>query len=92
MKKTHIFTGSQLLATFIMKQCFNYNQTCIEMSPFKTGDLLKEVRCIYIFYGRTRRRWPFNAGDCLTEVTIWAGLTTCCHKQESNLSNLIDRQ
>jgi hypothetical protein len=24
---------------------------------------------------RTRKRWPFNTGDCLIEVTAWAGLT-----------------
>jgi len=24
---------------------------------------------------RTRKRWPFNTGDCLIEVTTWAGLT-----------------
>ena len=28
-----------------------------------------------IFYHRTRKGWPFNTGDCLIEVTTWAGLT-----------------
>jgi hypothetical protein len=27
------------------------------------------------FYDRTRNRWPFNKGDCLIEVTTWAGFT-----------------
>ena len=26
-----------------------------------------------IFYERTRKMWPFNTGDCLIEVTAWAG-------------------
>jgi hypothetical protein len=28
-----------------------------------------------IFYDRTRKWLPFNTGDCLIEVTAWAGLT-----------------
>jgi hypothetical protein len=24
-----------------------------------------------MFYDRTRKRWPFNTGDCLIEVTAW---------------------
>jgi hypothetical protein len=28
-----------------------------------------------MFYDRTRKGWPFDTGDCLIEVTIWAGLT-----------------
>jgi hypothetical protein len=28
-----------------------------------------------IFYDRIRIRWPFNTGDCLIEVTAWAGMT-----------------
>ena len=27
------------------------------------------------FSDKTRKRRPFNTGDCLTEVTAWAGLT-----------------
>jgi hypothetical protein len=37
----------------------------------KIGDLL-------IFYDRTnqiRKRWAFNTGECLIEVTAWSGLT-----------------
>jgi hypothetical protein len=26
-------------------------------------------------FSRTRKRWHFNTGDCLIEVTTWAGLT-----------------
>jgi hypothetical protein len=26
-------------------------------------------------YDRTRKRWTFNTGDCLIEVTAWTGLT-----------------
>ena len=46
-----------------------YRQTLLR------GDLLKEVNSYEIFYDRTRKRWPVNAGDCLIEVTLWAGLT-----------------
>ena len=28
-----------------------------------------------MFYDRTRKGWPFNAGYCLIEVTTLAGLT-----------------
>ena len=38
-----------------------------------------------IFYDRTRKMWPFNTGDCLIEVTTWAGLTvtvfTCMYNK-----------
>ena len=26
-------------------------------------------------YDKTRKRWPFNTGGCLIEVTAWRGLT-----------------
>jgi hypothetical protein len=26
-------------------------------------------------FSMTRKGWPFNTGDCLIEVTTWAGLT-----------------
>ena len=43
---------------------------------FKTVDLLKEVQFIwFFFYDRTRLSRHFNIGDCLIEVTAWAGLT-----------------
>ena len=35
----------------------------------------KKINSYKIFYDRTRKRWPFNTGDCLIEVTSWAGLT-----------------
>ena len=41
---------------------------------YKTGDLLKEVP-FEIVYDRTSQKWPFDRGDCLIEVTAWAGLT-----------------
>ena len=31
-----------------------------------------------MFYDRTRKKWPFNTGDCLIEVTTWTGLTVYC--------------
>ena len=37
-----------------------------------------------IFYDSIRKRWPFNTGDCLIEVTAWAGLTVLsnfCYNQ-----------
>jgi hypothetical protein len=32
------------------------------------------------FYDRNRKRWPFNASDCLIEVTASAVLTVYCKK------------
>ena len=46
-----------------------------EKWPYKTGDLLKEVKFIWNFYGRTRKRWLFNTGDCWIEMATWTVLT-----------------
>jgi hypothetical protein len=35
----------------------------------------KSFNSYEIFYDSTRKRWPFNTGDCLIEVPTWAGLT-----------------
>jgi len=35
------------------------------------------------FYDRTIKMWPFNTGDCLIEVTAWAGFTVV-HKARQN--------
>jgi hypothetical protein len=43
---------------------------------YKTVDLLKEVQSCEIFSERSWIRWPFNTGDYLIEVIVWAGLTT----------------
>jgi hypothetical protein len=59
------------------------SQTCIKRSPLgqRKIDLIRQVTSLKrfnaydIFYHRTRKRWPFNTGDCLIEVTAWAGLT-----------------
>ena len=40
------------------------------MWPLKRGSNHKKI-----VYDRTRKWWPFNTGDCLLEVTTWAGLT-----------------
>ena len=45
------------------------------MWPFKTGDILKEVK--FIFYDRTRKRRSLNTGDYLNEVTALPGFTLC---------------
>ena len=60
-----------------------YSQTCIKRSPLgqrKSGLIrqvtsLKRFNSYEIFYDRTRKMGPFNTGDCLIEVTAWAGLT-----------------
>ena len=60
-----------------------YSQTCIKRSPLgqrKSGLIrqvtsLKRFNSYEIFYDRTRKRWPFNAGDCLIEVISWADFT-----------------
>ena len=36
----------------------------------------KRFNSYEIFYDGTRKGCPFNTGDCLIEVTSWAGLTT----------------
>jgi hypothetical protein len=59
-----------------------YSQTCIKRSPLgqRNGDLLRQVTSSKrinsneIFYDRTRKRWPFNIGDCLIKMFSWAGL------------------
>ena len=44
------------------------------MWSYNTGDLLKKLISYEIFYDSSRQRRPFNTGDCLIEVTSWAGL------------------
>ena len=61
----------------------HYSLTSIKRSPLglrKRGHIRqvsssKRFNSYEIFYDRTRKRWPFNTGDCLIEVTAWAGLT-----------------
>ena len=52
-------------------------QTCIKRSPLGQGKSgpLNEFQFIRNFYDRTRKRWPFNTGDNLIEMTTWASLT-----------------
>jgi hypothetical protein len=38
---------------------------------------------------RTRKRWPFNTGDCLIEVTAWAGLTVNENDYDNPILNLL---
>jgi hypothetical protein len=42
---------------------------------YKTCDFLKELNLYETVYERTRKRWPFNTGDCSLEVMACAGLT-----------------
>ena len=47
-------------------------------SPFgkRNSDFLRQVIPSFDFsYDRTRKRWPFNTGDCLIEMTAWTSLT-----------------
>jgi hypothetical protein len=37
--------------------------------------LLKEVQFIWNILWQDKKRWPFNTGDCLIEVTAGACLT-----------------
>ena len=46
-----------------------------EKWPYKTCDLLKEVKFIWNFLWEDRKRWPVNTGDCLIEVTARTCLT-----------------
>ena len=53
-----------------------YSQTCIKWSPVGQRQSGFICQVTYeIFHDKTRKRWPFNTGDCLIEVTSWAGLT-----------------
>ena len=52
----------------------------------KTGDLLIEVQFIWNFSWQDKKRWPFNTGDCLIEVTEWAGLTITIYNINSYVS------
>jgi hypothetical protein len=44
---------------------------------------LKKFNWYEISYGRTRKMWPFNTGDCLIEVNAWAGLTVFIYRLRS---------
>jgi hypothetical protein len=47
-------------------------------SPFgkRNSDFLRQVIPSFDFsYDRTRKRLPFNTGDCLIEMTAWTSLT-----------------
>ena len=43
-----------------------------------------------IFSMTSQERWPFNIGDCLIEVTAWAGLTV--HVSVNAIKNYINVQ
>jgi hypothetical protein len=57
----------------------SYSQTCIKRSPLgeRKSGLIRQItpyerfNSYEIFYNRTSKRWPFNTGDCLIEVTTW---------------------
>ena len=48
---------------------------------------LKRFNSYEIFYNRIRKRWPFNTGDCLIEVTRWTGLTVSSYGEGEKFSN-----
>ena len=59
-----------------------YSPTCIKRSPLgqRKSGLISQVtsekrfNSYKIFYDRRRKKWPFNTGDCLIEVThgqVW---------------------
>ena len=87
-KLTHNWTLSVQIDMLAINSCFLaiiyiYSQTCIKRSPLgqRKSDLIRQVTSykrfnLYdIFYDRTINMWLFNTGDCLIEVTVWAGLT-----------------
>ena len=45
----------------------------------RTSDLPKFFNRIYINILILKKMWRFNTGDCLIEVTTWAGLTVQCY-------------
>jgi hypothetical protein len=60
-----------------------HSQTCIKWSHLdqRKNVLIRQVtslnrfRSYDLFNERTRKRRPFNTGDCLIEMTAWAGWT-----------------
>jgi len=67
----------------VKNQQTKYSQTCIKRSPlgWRKGGLLrqttyKRLNSYEIDFDRTKKGWPLNTGECLIEVTAWAGLTT----------------
>ena len=60
-----------------------HSQTCIKWSHLdqRKNVLIRQVtslnrfRSYDLFNDRTRKRRPFNTGDCLIEMTAWAGWT-----------------
>ena len=63
-----VFKNIMLYSYRMMSQATNpkYSQTCI-----------KRFNSCEMFYEGTRKMCPFTTGDCLIEVTTWAGLTAC---------------
>jgi hypothetical protein len=62
--------------------------------PYKTGNLIKEVQLIHMKFSITgqEKRWLFNTGDCLIEVTVWAGLTVHYESLQCNRDPIIERK
>ena len=60
-----------------------YSQTCIKWSPFrtktnlpyKTGELLRDVKFISNFLWQDKKLWSLDTDDCLIEVTACTGVT-----------------
>ena len=79
--KVALSTLTITLTFFIIRNYFS----SISVKPVLRGHLwdkekvdrwpLIEVNFIWNFLDRTRKRWPFNASDCLIVVTARAGLT-----------------
>jgi len=72
------------LSDFITRQIFSKcSPTCIKTSPLEQRKTVflrqvtswKRFNSYGIFCDKTRKRLPFDTGDCLIEVTAWAGLT-----------------
>ena len=81
----HKDTSSKYPYITITDSLQHNSQTSIKRSPLDNQQVdlllirevssLKRFNSYETFYDRTRKGWPFNTGDCLTEVTTWEGLT-----------------
>ena len=58
------------------KQFYKCSQTCFKRSLLGQRNVALQDRWpLKNVYGRTRKGWPFNTGDCLIEVTTWTSFT-----------------
>jgi hypothetical protein len=79
--------NTSVISWYTIKPVFWGHPWDEEKLPYKTDDLLKEVKFIWNFLWQDKKSWPFNTGDCLIEVTAWAGLTVILLVEEIRVTS-----